>query len=145
MTNQIVMTGNLGGPVKLEFTKSGRAVANFSLADTPRRRNQHTNEWENAGETLWARCTIWGAEAEAFAEAAGDNKGRVTVVGRAGWETFTKRDGTEGSAFTITATAASYHPPKDQSGGQGYDNTGQFTQAPADDPWGGGGGATPPF
>lgn len=147
MSNQIVLTGNLGGPIELRFApQSGDAVANFSLASTPRRFNKQTNEWEDAGETLWARCSIWGPEAEALAQAAGESKGRVTVVGRAGWETFQRRDGSEGAAFTIKATAATFHPPKqDQSQQQG----GGFGQAsgfgepggpgtqPASDPWGG--------
>lgn len=160
MTNQIVLTGNLGGPIELRYApNSGDPVANFSLADTPRRFNKQTNEWEDAGETLWARCSIWGAEAEALAQAAGDSKGRVTVVGRAGWEVFQRRDGSEGGAFTIKATAATFHPPKQQqgqpqqqyqqpAGGQfGSTVPGAMDTPAAQDPWGGSQPATgtPPF
>jgi len=142
MTNQIVLTGNLGGPIELRYApNSGDPVANFSLADTPRRFNKQTNEWEDAGETLWAKCSIWGAEAEALAQAAGDSKGRVTVVGRAGWETFQRRDGSEGAAFTIRATAATFHPPKQQQAppvSEGDPFASHVPGNPAGDPWGGG-------
>lgn len=148
MSNQIVLTGNLGGPIELRYTPNGRAVANFSVADTPRRFNKQTNEWEDAGETLWARCSIWAEDAEALAEYAGDRKGRVTVVGRAGWQKFTRNDGTEGQAFTITATSVMLHAPRSQQGqqsqGGGFGQTqgfDQMQQAPApqqqQDPWGG--------
>lgn len=145
--NQIVLTGNLGGPIELRFApNSGDAVANFSLADTPRRFNKQTNEWEDAGETLWARCSIWGPDAEQLAQIAGDQKGRVTVVGRAGWETFQKRDGSQGAAFTIRATAAMFHSPKQQQ--QSAPAQQQYQQAPVEqDPWGGqvADSSAPPF
>lgn len=140
----------MGQPAVLRFTQNGRAVLNMSVADTPRRFNKDTNEWEDAGETLWARVSVWGEDAQALAEQLGEGKHRVTVVGRAGWETFQRNDGSQGAAFTINAASIAVHAPKEQQqqpGGfaqtQGFD---QNQQAPTQDPWGGGGNdQSPPF
>src|SRR5690625_3588888 len=117
MANQIVLNGKMGGPAELRFTQRGRAVLNMSVADTPRRRNPQTIEGEDAGETVWARVSVWGEDAEAVAELLEDAKRRVTVTGRAGWESFERRDGSQGAAFTINAFSVAVHAPRQQGGG----------------------------
>ena len=81
MSNHATITGNLGSDPELRFVPSGKAVATISVGDTPRKFNRDTNAWEDAGETLWLRCTIWGETAEAVASEL--RKGdKVTVEGR---------------------------------------------------------------
>ncbi len=59
--------GNLGRDPEFRFTKAGVPVASFSVAHTPRRKND-AGEWEDAGETVWYRVTAWEDLAEAVAE-----------------------------------------------------------------------------
>lgn len=63
----ITVVGNLTGDPELRFTPSGSAVANFSIASTPRTFDRNTNEWKD-GETLFLRASIWREAAENVAE-----------------------------------------------------------------------------
>jgi single-strand DNA-binding protein len=76
----ITLVGNLTGDPELRFTPSGAAVANFTVASTPRTFDKNTNEWKDA-ETLFMRCSIWREAAENVAESL--HRGtRVVVTGR---------------------------------------------------------------
>ncbi|MCA1783382.1 MAG: single-stranded DNA-binding protein [Intrasporangiaceae bacterium] len=76
----ITLVGNLTGDPELRFTPSGAAVANFTVASTPRTFDKQTNEWKDA-ETLFMRCSIWREAAENVAESL--HRGtRVVVTGR---------------------------------------------------------------
>ena len=76
----ITIVGNLTADVELRFTPSGAAVANFTVASTPRAFDRQANEWKD-GETLFMRCSVWREAAEHVAESL--TKGTaVIVVGR---------------------------------------------------------------
>ncbi|CAM4210937.1 single-stranded DNA-binding protein [Janibacter anophelis] len=76
----ITVVGNLTADPELRFTPSGAAVANFTVASTPRTFDRQTNEWKDA-ETLFMRCSVWREAAENVAESL--NRGtRVVVTGR---------------------------------------------------------------
>lgn len=57
------LIGNLTADPELRFTPSGSAVANFTIAITPRTFDRQSNEWKD-GETLFARCSVWREAAE---------------------------------------------------------------------------------
>ena len=76
----VTLVGNLTGDPELRFTPSGSAVANFTIASTPRTYDRQSNEFKD-GETLFMRCSIWREAAENVAESL--TKGaRVVVTGR---------------------------------------------------------------
>jgi len=76
----ITIIGNITGDPELRFTPSGAAVANFTVASTPRAFDRQSNEWKD-GETLFMRCSVWRDAAENVAESL--NRGtRVIVSGR---------------------------------------------------------------
>ena len=76
----ITVIGNLTGDPELRFTPSGAAVANFTIASTPRTFDRQTNEWKD-GDTLFLNCSIWRQAAENVAESL--QKGmRVVAQGR---------------------------------------------------------------
>jgi single-strand DNA-binding protein len=76
----ITVVGNLTADPELRFTPSGAAVANFTIASTPRTFDRQSNEWKD-GETLFMRCSIWREAAENVAESL--TKGmRVVAQGR---------------------------------------------------------------
>lgn len=67
MDTVITVVGNLTGEPELRFTPSGAAVANFTIASTPRTFNKQTQQWED-GETLFLRSSAWRDLAENVAE-----------------------------------------------------------------------------
>ena len=76
----ITVIGNLTSDPELRFTPSGSAVANFTVASTPKTFDRNSNEWKD-GETLFLRCAVWKEAAENVAESL--TKGmRVIVSGR---------------------------------------------------------------
>jgi single-strand DNA-binding protein len=63
----LTLIGNLTNDPELRFTPSGAAVANFTIASTPRIFDRQSNEWKD-GETLFMRCSVWREAAENVAE-----------------------------------------------------------------------------
>ena len=63
----ITVVGNLTNDPELRFTPCGAAVANFTVASTPRILDKKTNEWKD-GDTLFLRCSVWRQYAENVAE-----------------------------------------------------------------------------
>ncbi len=76
----ITIVGNLTADPELRFTPSGAAVANFTVASTPRTFDRQANEWKD-GDTLFMRCSIWREAAENVAESL-HRGARVVVTGR---------------------------------------------------------------
>ena len=87
----ITVVGNLTGDPELRFTPSGAAVANFTIASTPRTFDRQSNEWKD-GDTLFMRCSIWREAAENVAESL--TKGmRVIASGRLVQRSYDTREG----------------------------------------------------
>jgi single-stranded DNA-binding protein len=63
----ITVIGNLTADPELRFTPSGAAVANFTVASTPRTFDRQSQEWKD-GEALFLRCNVWRQAAENVAE-----------------------------------------------------------------------------
>jgi single-strand DNA-binding protein len=87
----ITVIGNLTADPELRFTPSGAAVANFTVASTPRTFDRQTNEWKD-GEALFLRCNIWREAAENVAESL-TRGARVIVSGRLKQRSFETREG----------------------------------------------------
>ncbi|MDN5730685.1 MAG: single-stranded DNA-binding protein [Yaniella sp.] len=161
----ITVVGNLAGDPELRFTASGHAVANFTIAQTPRTRNQQSGEWVD-DETLWVRASVWRDVAENVAESL--TKGmRVVAHGRLKARSFETKEGQQRTNWELDvdeigpslrwATAQVNRTPR--SGGGGFGGGGQGAPggnwggapagggggwgqpAPNNDPWGGGGSA----
>lgn len=88
----ITIQGFLGATSDVRYTADGLAVANLSIAHTPRRRDPQTGEWVDAGPTLWVIASVWGAVAEAVADTS--QKGDlVAVSGQLALDEWTDSDG----------------------------------------------------
>lgn len=87
----LTVTGNLTTDPELRFTASGDAVANFTVANTPRRFDKATGEWVDQ-EPVFLRCTLWRAPAEHLAESL-TRGARVIVTGRLRSNTWETREG----------------------------------------------------
>jgi single-strand DNA-binding protein len=87
----ITVVGNLTADPELRFTPSGAAVANFTVASTPRTFDRQSGEWKD-GEALFLRCNIWRQAAENVAETL-TRGARVIVQGRLRQRSFETREG----------------------------------------------------
>ena len=87
----ITVVGNLTSDPELRFTPSGAAVANFTVASTPRTLDKNTNEWKD-GEALFLRCSVWRQAAENVAESL--HRGSAVIVqGRLKQRSFETKEG----------------------------------------------------
>jgi len=87
----ITVVGNLTNDPELRFTPSGSAVANFTIASTPRTFDRQTNDWKD-GETLFLRASVWREAAENVAETL--TKGtRVVAQGRLKSRSYDTKEG----------------------------------------------------
>jgi len=105
MYQQLILVGNLGKDPQMSYTPSGQAVTSFSMATS----RKYTKDNSTVEETTWFRVSVWGKQAEACNTYL--RKGsKVLVEGRLqadpatlGPRTFTRKDGTTGATFEVTA------------------------------------------
>jgi single-strand DNA-binding protein len=137
----ITLVGNLTADPELRFTPSGAAVANFTVASTPRTFDRQTNEWKD-GEALFLNCSVWRQAAENAAESLQRGM-RVVVSGRLKARSFETREGEKRTVFEVDVdevgpslkyATAKVTKVSRQGGGQG----GGFSGG-GDDPWATGG------
>ena len=137
----ITVIGNLTADPELRFTQSGVAVANFTIASTPRTFDKQRNEWVD-GEALFLRSTIWRDAAENVAESL-EKGSRVIAQGRLVQRSFTDREGNNRTSIELDVDEigpglryATAKPQKiDRRQGGGRAPQGQ----PQGGSWGGGG------
>ena len=150
MAGETVLTivGNLTGDPELRFTPSGAAVANFTVASTPRTFDKASNEWKD-GETLFMRCSVWRDAAENVAESLARGT-RVIVTGRLKSRSYETKEGEKRTVIELDVDEvgpslryASAKVTKAERGGSGGGFGGQGGGQQAD-PWATGGSAPAP-
>ena len=95
----ITVVGNLTADPELRFTPSGAAVANFTVASTPRIFDRQSSEWKD-GEALFMRCSIWREAAENVAESL-TRGARVIVTGRLKQRSFETKEGEKRTVMEV--------------------------------------------
>jgi len=129
----ITVIGNLTADPELRWTQSGAAVADFTVASTPRTYDRNAGEWRD-GDTLFMRCSVWRDTAENVAESL--RKGmRVIVQGRLTQRSYETQQGERRTVveLQVDEVGPSLRRARAQvtrttpSGGGGYqsDNRGQ--------------------
>ena len=147
MTGEPIITvvGNAVADPELRFTPNGVAVANFTVASTPRTFDRQANQWVD-GEALFLRCAVWKEAAENVAESL--TKGmRVIVQGRLKARSYEDRDGNKRTSWEMDvdeigpalrfATAKVTRAQRNGGGGGGGQQGGGFGGAPAGGGFGG--------
>lgn len=147
----ITIVGNLTADPELRTTSNGGAVANFSIAVTPRVYDRQSQQWVD-GDVLFLRCTAWRDLAEHCANSLAKGM-RVIAQGRLQQRSYQAQDGSNRTVIELQVDEigpslryATAQVQKMQSGGyQGGNANGggyqqpqqaqQQSQAPADDPW----------
>ncbi|MEX2290004.1 MAG: single-stranded DNA-binding protein [Mycobacteriales bacterium] len=95
----ITVVGNLTADPELRFTPSGAAVANFTVASTPRTFDKNSNEWKD-GEALFLRCSVWRQAAENVAESL--HKGTSVIVqGRLKQRSYETKEGEKRTVYEL--------------------------------------------
>jgi single-strand DNA-binding protein len=95
----ITVVGNLTADPELRFTPSGAAVANFTVASTPRTFDKNTNEWKD-GEALFLRCSVWRQAAENVAESL--TRGTAVIVqGRLKQRSYETKEGEKRTVYEL--------------------------------------------
>lgn len=135
----LTIVGNLTADPELRFIPSGAAVANFTIAHTPRVYDKAAGDYKD-GETLFMRCSLWRDAAENVSESLTRGT-RVIATGRLKSRSYDGKDGEKRTVMELEvdeigpslkyATAAV--TKLNRSGGGGF-NAGKGK--PADDPWG---------
>ena len=165
----ITVVGNLTADPELRFTPSGAAVANFTVASTPRIYDRQSGEWKD-GEALFLRCNIWREAAENVAESL-TRGSRVIVTGRLQQRSFETREGEKRTVMEVEVeeigpslkyATAKVNKASRGGGGGGFGGGGGASRSGGgggpeaqthDDPWGsapasgsfGGSDDEPPF
>jgi single-strand DNA-binding protein len=156
MSNETTITvvGNLTADPEMRFTGTGKSVAGFTIAATPRRLDKNTGQWTD-GEALFMRCNLWGPYAENAVESLAKGMA-VMATGRLKQRSYEDRDGIKRTVveldveevgptlrFATAKVTRAARNGQPQAPGAGV----QRSTAPAEaDPWTGGHSADePPF
>lgn len=99
----VTVIGNLTADPELRYTQSGQAVANFTVASTPRTFDKSSNEWKD-GDALFMRCNVWRQLAENVAESL-TRGSRVIVQGRLRQRSFETREGEKRTVMELEVDA----------------------------------------
>ncbi|NIJ05624.1 single-stranded DNA-binding protein [Frigoribacterium faeni] len=127
----ITVVGNLTSDPELRYTQNGLAVANFTIASTPRTLDRASNEWKD-GEALFLRASVWREFAEHVASSL--TKGsRVIVQGRLKQRSYETKEGEKRTSFELDV---------DEIGPSLRYATAQVTRASSSREGGGGGGGS---
>lgn len=155
----ITVIGNLTNDPEMRFTPGGDAVANFTVASTPRTFDKKSNEWKD-GETLFLRASVWREAAENVAESL--TKGmRVIIEGFLKSRTYETKEGEKRTVIELEvqeigpslkyANAKVTRTQRNGGGNQQPPAQGNWGNQPAgqSDPWGsapaGANAGNPPF
>lgn len=138
----ITVVGNLTADPELRFTPSGAAVANFTVASTPRTLDRQSGEWKD-GDALFMRCNVWRQAAENVAETLTRGM-RVMVSGRLRQRSFETREGEKRTIVELEVdevgpslkyATAKVNKVNRGSGSGGFGGS-PSASGPSDDPWG---------
>lgn len=95
----ITVVGNLTADPELRYTQGGLAVANFTIASTPRSFDRASNDWKD-GEALFIRASVWREFAEHVAGSL--TKGsRVIASGRLKQRSYETKEGEKRTSIEL--------------------------------------------
>ena len=134
----ITVVGNLTGDPELRYTQNGLAVANFTIASTPRNFDRAANDWKD-GEALFLRASVWREFAEHVAGSL--TKGsRVVATGRLKQRSYETKEGEKRTSIELEvdeigpslryATAQVTRAASSREGGGSSQPRGQVTEEP---------------
>jgi single-strand DNA-binding protein len=95
----ITVVGNLTADPELRYTQNGLAVANMTIASTPRNFDRASNDWKD-GESMFMRCSVWREFAEHVAGSL--TKGtRVVATGKLVQRSYETKEGEKRTSIEL--------------------------------------------
>lgn len=95
----ITVVGNLTADPELRYTQNGVAVANFTIASTPRLYDRQSGEFKD-GDALFMRASVWREFAEHVASTL--TKGsRVVATGRLRQRSYETKEGEKRTSIEL--------------------------------------------
>ena len=139
----ITVVGNLTSDPELRYTQGGLAVANFTIASTPRSFDRASNDWKD-GDALFLRASVWREFAEHVAGSL--TKGsRVIATGRLKQRSYETKEGEKRTSIELEvdeigpslryATAQVTRTSSSREGGGAGGGRGASAPQVADEPW----------
>jgi single-strand DNA-binding protein len=114
MYQKLIIVGNLGNDPEMRYLPNGTAVTSFSVATSRRAGDKD--------ETTWFRVTVWDKQAETCNQYLAKGR-KVLVEGRlvpdpvtGSPKTFTRKDGTAGASFEVSAENVKFLSGRDEGG-----------------------------
>jgi single-strand DNA-binding protein len=133
----ITVVGNLTADPELRFTPQGSAVANFTVASTPRTFDRQSQEWRD-GDALFLRCSVWRDAAENVAESLTRGT-RVIVQGRLKQRSYETKEGEKRTVVELdvdeVGPSLRFAQASVQRASRGGSSGGQSSRGRTDDPW----------
>lgn len=101
MTGETIITvvGNLTADPELRYTQNGIAVANFTIASTPRSFDKQSNEWKD-GDALFLRASVWREFAENVASSLSKGS-RVVATGQLKQRSYETKEGEKRTSIEL--------------------------------------------
>jgi single-strand DNA-binding protein len=134
----ITVVGNLTAAPELRYTQAGVAVANFTIASTPKVRDKASGTFVD-GEALFLRCSAWREFAENIASL--DKGTRVIAQGVLEQRNYETKEGEKRQAIELKveaigpdlryAKAAVTRTPRASSPGEAFQAPSGWNETPA--------------
>ena len=140
---QVSFRANVGKVRGLQFSQDGKPRFSFSAAESHRRFNKQSQQWEDTG-TTWYSVTVFGRHAEDLADIIQEGaKQQVSVSGRQETRAY-EHNGEQRSSLDVIADHVGIIHRAPQQAQQGGWNQPQQSQAdwgaaPTNNAWAGGG------
>ena len=131
MYQQLTIAGNLGRDPEMRYLPSGTAVTNINVATN----RVYYKDEEKITETTWFRVSLWGKRAENVNQYLSKGS-KVLVTGylKPEIETFTRKDGTVGASYEVTAQNITFLSSRGED--HGYNSEEDFPEPQqAEVPW----------
>ena len=110
MINRVVLVGRLTRDPELRRTNSGTSICSFTVAVDNRQKNP-----DGTRGTSFIPCTVFQQTADNMTKFL--RKGSlVGIEGRLSQRSFTRQDGTKGSAIEVICDSVQFLEPKSQNG-----------------------------
>jgi single-strand DNA-binding protein len=139
MLPQITVRGRLTADPELRFTPSGKAVCNFTIAASERRKNPQTDEWED-GDKCFLRFSFWNEIAENICESLLRGQ-EVVATGQLYQRDYETKEGEKRIAYEVKGRDIAAAVSRNATVRVSKIERGTTSEPASDDPWG---SAAPP-
>ena len=122
--NRVNISGNLTRDPELRITAAGSKILTFGVAVNDRRRNPHTQEWEDVPN--FVDCVVFGGRAESVGRFIGKGS-KVAIEGKLRYSSWDK-DGQKRSKLEVVVDEIEFLSQREAQNGHGGQRPNNYTQ-----------------